>query len=343
MIMLRSARAVARPARVAATHRRHLGDTVAGPRVADLAANAKVALRVFSRDPSSYNEFKSQCSSLRLFAFAGVSAGCVASLVYDPPKSSYWCRFGPSYWWSHLKNMFGPKPSIFLAERANHTIDVPSLVAQVIPTGRMIALEEKSENPKVLFVLGGPGAGKGTQCALIVENYKHWSHISAGDCLREERMDPNSKDGELINSIIKEGKIVPSEITVSLVKKAMDAQRKDGKTCFLIDGFPRNLGNCNAWEAVIGEKATVLGVLFYEASEIEMEKRLIGRGATSGRVDDNIESIRKRFRTYIEETKPIIERFATKGMVFSINGMPAAEEVWSKTKAVIESVQKHGN
>merc|ERR1719201_1416952 len=99
------------------------------------------------------------------------------------------------------------------------------------------------QRPKVLFVLGGPGAGKGTQCAKIVENFSSWAHVSAGDCLRAERNDPSSKDGELINQFIKEGKIVPVAITVKLLMKAMANGQKEGKSCFLIDGYPRNLDN----------------------------------------------------------------------------------------------------
>jgi len=81
--------------------------------------------------------------------------------------------------------------------------------------------------PRVVFVLGGPGAGKGTQCAKICDAYPQWQHISAGDCLRAERQDPNSKDGELINSYIKDGKIVPVQITVRLLHKAMQKGQKD--------------------------------------------------------------------------------------------------------------------
>jgi len=201
------------------------------------------------------------------------------------------------------------------------------------------AQAKPASKPRVLFVLGGPGAGKGTQCAKIVERFQHWSHISAGDCLRAERSDPTSKDGELINSIIKEGKIVPSEITVGLLVKAMTKQKDDGKTCFLIDGFPRNLGNDQSWDQVVGDGADVLGVLFYEASEVEMEKRLLDRGATSGRVDDNLESIKKRFKTYLEETMPIVEKYQAKGLVYTINGMPPAEDVWAVTEEVIQKAE----
>ena len=91
---------------------------------------------------------------------------------------------------------------------------------------------------------GGPGAGKGTQCSKIVEKFGY-QHISAGDCLRAERKNPNSKNGALINQYIKEGKIVPVEITVKLLKKAMDASEK---TKFLIDGFPRSLDNLQAFD-----------------------------------------------------------------------------------------------
>merc|ERR1719469_1077279 len=162
------------------------------------------------------------------------------------------------------------------------------------------AIAQAETKPRVLFVLGPPGAGKGTQCAKIIENFPQWSHISAGDCLRAERNNPESKVGEQINSIIKEGKLVPSEITCGLLEKDMKALMAQGKTSFLIDGFPRSIGNVNSWEEVIGDSADVLGVLFYEANEVELEKRLVERGLTSGRSDDNIETIKKRFTTYME-------------------------------------------
>ena len=89
----------------------------------------------------------------------------------------------------------------------------------------------------VVFVLGGPGAGKGTQCAKLVADFG-FKHLSAGDLLREEQDRPGSEFGEMIKSYIKEGTIVPMEVTVQLLENAMrDAMDKDNKKLFLIDGM----------------------------------------------------------------------------------------------------------
>lgn len=78
-----------------------------------------------------------------------------------------------------------------------------------------------SEKPKIVFVLGAPGAGKGTQCSKIVEEFG-FVHLSAGDLLREERQRPESEFGELIEDCITNGKIVPVEVTCSLLENAMN-------------------------------------------------------------------------------------------------------------------------
>jgi len=196
------------------------------------------------------------------------------------------------------------------------------------------AMMDSKPKPKVLFVLGGPGAGKGTQCEKIIENFAEWGHISAGDCLRAERQNPDSKDGEMINGFIKEGKIVPVAITIKLIQKAMTAAA--GKTCFLIDGFPRNKDNVTGWMENVGDNADVAGCLFYEATEDELTKRLLGRG--QGRDDDNIETIKKRFKTYMDETQPVADMFKDKGQLISINGMRAIDEVWGDTRKVIQNI-----
>lgn len=104
------------------------------------------------------------------------------------------------------------------------------------------------EDVKVIFVLGGPGAGKGTQCANLVRDYS-FCHLSAGDLLREEQDREGSETGEMIKEYIREGKIVPMETTIKLLANAMQKhiKDKDEKGLFLIDGkgkFPLRKANC---------------------------------------------------------------------------------------------------
>lgn len=189
-----------------------------------------------------------------------------------------------------------------------------------------------SSKPQVIFVLGGPGAGKGTQCAKIVEHFS-FCHLSAGDCLRAAR-DSGSADGKLIEECITEGKIVPVEITAKLLKEAMEASDKPN---FLIDGFPRNLDNLEGWDRIVGDAAQVRFVLFFDCPESVMESRLMERGKTSGRSDDNVETIRKRFHTYVESTRPIIDRFAGEGRARTINADRDVDAVFADVKALLEA------
>ena len=192
-----------------------------------------------------------------------------------------------------------------------------------------------SPAPGVVFVLGGPGAGKGTQSALIVEKYGY-THLSAGDLLRAERKS-GSDQGKMIDEYIKEGKIVPVEVTVKLLMNAIVA---DGGSRFLVDGFPRNANNLSGWQTVAGDSLQVGGVLFYDCPEETMEARLLERGKTSGRTDDNIESIRKRFRTYMNETVPIIQYYEFMGLVHKIDGTREVDEVWEDTVSAISAIER---
>ena len=186
----------------------------------------------------------------------------------------------------------------------------------------------------MVFVLGGPGAGKGTQCSYLVEEWG-FVHLSAGDLLREERNNPNSENGQLINDYIKEGKIVPVEITVTLLLNAMKAS--DAKY-FLVDGFPRNENNLSGWETVVGAQAKVLGVLFFDCPEEIMESRLLERGKTSGRSDDNVESIRKRFKTYQNETFPIIQAFQKKSQCWQVIADRPKEAIRAEVRGIISGL-----
>ena len=99
----------------------------------------------------------------------------------------------------------------------------------------------------IIFVLGGPGSGKGTQCAKLVKDYG-FKHLSAGDLLREEQDRPGSEFGEMIKEYIREGNIVPMEVTIQLIENAILKEIEGGKGRFLIDGKIES----TAWRGHIG-------------------------------------------------------------------------------------------
>jgi len=125
--------------------------------------------------------------------------------------------------------------------------------------------EDEEKKPRVVFVLGGPGSGKGTNCSRVVKDYLY-VHLSAGDLLREERKS-GSGLGSLIESLISEGKLVPSKITVRLLQQAIEKELAKGNKRFLIDGFPRNQENLDVWNEAVGSTAVVQFVLSLECSE----------------------------------------------------------------------------
>ncbi|KAI0193163.1 uridylate kinase [Astrocystis sublimbata] len=193
-----------------------------------------------------------------------------------------------------------------------------------------------ADDVTVLFVLGGPGAGKGTQCERLVAAYG-FTHLSAGDLLRAEQNRAGSQYGELIKDYIKDGLIVPMEVTIALLENAMrdamssssSATSTSKKDKFLIDGFPRKFDQAVKFEEAV---CPAQFVLFYDCPEEEMERRLLERGKTSGREDDNAESIRKRFRTFIETSMPVVDYYEKQDKVVRLKANMKPDDVYAATQ-----------
>jgi len=206
---------------------------------------------------------------------------------------------------------------------SNLFVDVFASTLPFINTSQLT----KNKQHRVLFILGGPGAGKGTQCANIVDTYK-CVHLSVGELLRQERLKGDaSPHAELIETCLVSGQIVPVDISLSLVRRAMDdittPSHDDtttmeeetsqphhpsyGQPIFLIDGFPRNFDNLQGWVQQMSLYASVLGALIYDCPMNVLEERILTRAETSGRSDDNIASARKRFATFQEQTMPVVQ------------------------------------
>jgi len=195
----------------------------------------------------------------------------------------------------------------------------------------------------VIYVLGGPGAGKGTQCARLVEDFG-FCHLSAGDLLRAEQQRGGSEYGQLIQKCIQEGDIVPMHVTIKLIENAMTSALKEnrqgngwstGKGRFLVDGFPRKMDQALKFDEEVCLPSLVL---FYTTTEEVMLKRLLKRAETSGREDDNVKSIKKRFQTYKDTTMPVIEYYNKQGKVAEIDSSGSIEEVHIEGSKVINDL-----
>ncbi|KAF7035685.1 hypothetical protein CFC21_046508 [Triticum aestivum] len=186
----------------------------------------------------------------------------------------------------------------------------------------------------VVFVIGGPGSGKGTQCAKIVSHFG-FTHLSAGDLLREE-VKSDTEQGTMIKNLMHEGKLVPSEIIVRLLLKAMLASGNDK---FLIDGFPRNEENREAYEKII--KIEPEFVLLIDCSREEMERRILHRN--QGRDDDNMETIRRRFEVFQQSTLPVIQHYEKMGKLRRVDGDRQPDMVFEDVKAVFAQLNTQAN
>ncbi|CAD8178010.1 unnamed protein product [Paramecium octaurelia] len=181
---------------------------------------------------------------------------------------------------------------------------------------------------EVIFILGGPGSGKGTQCEKMVKDYC-FLHISTGDLLRAERQ-KGGPDAEELENIMREGKLVPSDTLVKLIKKEIESFGNTGR--YILDGFPRSQDNWESWTRIIGNSVNARFLLMFECSEAVMEQRLLKRGETSGRADDNAETIKKRFATFMNETQPVVAAFEKKNMVVKVSAEATPDEVYENVK-----------
>jgi UMP-CMP kinase len=195
--------------------------------------------------------------------------------------------------------------------------------------------------PNVVYVLGGPGAGKGTMCELA-EIQLGWTHLSTGDLLRAEQETGGPTTG-VIREYIAAGKLVPNEIVVRLLRDAMErTTRTTGKRNFLLDGFPRSLSNLDAWYEVFGREAELPTMLYFECPFEVLAQRIMGRARYSGRADDNVEAMRARFDTFKAETLPTVELFRSKGKCVEIDTSQDREAVYALVRdQLAEYTEQH--
>lgn len=174
-----------------------------------------------------------------------------------------------------------------------------------------------SEVKKIFCVLGKAGVGKGTICKLVCENFQGVIHISVGELLREyvNNIDTEDVTRSMVRKMMENGQIVPSEITISLVKSKMDSIGYNN-IIYLIDGFPRNIQQKNIFEREVGK---ILRCFNFVANENEVKQRLRNRAFSSGRCDDNPETILKRETVFNEQCLPVLDSFKLNRELIDIN------------------------
>lgn len=184
-----------------------------------------------------------------------------------------------------------------------------------------------------LVLFGPPGAGKGTQSEKLLAHYG-LTHLSTGDILRAERA-AHTELGKMADEFISQGKLVPDEVVIGMVRNKI-ASLPDAKG-FIFDGFPRTLAQGKALDEMLTEfNTSITLMLALTVDEEELISRLLNRGKTSGRADDNDESvIRNRMKVYQDETSPLLEFYSNQNKARLIKGVGTVEEIFDSLCAEI--------
>ena len=208
---------------------------------------------------------------------------------------------------------------------------------EALPIGS-ISSRAEAEAPfkpaySVLFVLGAPGSGKTVVCAALADRFG-CTVLSVSDLMRSAIQDGGTQ-GTAIKNMISSGQVVPTKHTLDLVVDAMRTR----KGPYLIDGFPKSVDTLETFVQRIGPCAAALVL---EASEEMLMERLLERGRTSGRTDDNRETIGRRFRTYNQHALHVVDLLHAQGLVTRLDAALSAQQVYTAASEAFEiAVGRH--
>jgi adenylate kinase len=185
-------------------------------------------------------------------------------------------------------------------------------------------------------LIGPPGAGKGTQAALLANAYRIPA-ISTGDIFRAN-VKNETELGLQVKSIMERGEYVPDSLTNELIRDRLS--QADAESGFLLDGYPRTNDQVNELDDILGSQRRVLdAVVLLVADSDELVRRLLKRAQEQGRTDDTEEIIRHRQNVYLEQTQPLIEIYSSRSLVVEIDGLGQVGEV---TERILNALTARG-
>jgi adenylate kinase len=187
-----------------------------------------------------------------------------------------------------------------------------------------------------ILLLGPQGSGKGTQAKKIAEAYEI-PHIATGDMFRAA-IAADSELGRTVKPILDSGQLVPDDITIALIRERL--AEEDAQGGFVLDGFPRNIEQAEALDAMLEEIDRPLSaVLLLELSDDTARERLGKRAVLEGRADDQPEAIERRLRDYHEKTEQVVDHYLATGKLVKMHAERPIDEVWAEIEDTLEQVQ----
>jgi len=185
-----------------------------------------------------------------------------------------------------------------------------------------------------IILFGPPGSGKGTQAAILIEKYG-LEHISTGDLFRYN-LKNDTELGKEARTYMDKGMLVPDDVTIKMLEaRVLESKDPAG---FIFDGFPRTIAQADALMDLMKRQSSEINALVkLEVSRDEIISRLLERGKTSGRTDDqNEQTISKRIDVYLEETAPVFGYYDRLEKSYSVDGLGTIEEIAHRLHAVID-------
>ncbi len=183
---------------------------------------------------------------------------------------------------------------------------------------------------KIVFI-GPPGAGKGTQAEQMIQRYS-LAHLSTGDMLRAAR-DAQTEVGKKAEQYMSAGELVPDDIITAIIADRLT--EPDCEKGYLLDGFPRTIGQAEALDKMLADKGTPLSVVLeLRVPEDELFRRLAGRG----RADDTPDVIRQRLVAYRQQTEPLLDYYGKAALLKSVEGLGTVEEIFKRITTLLDAV-----